>query len=98
VSVAVKDQPRITRADLHEESATELLLDKKAVWNGLDGTLLTGDRADIFNVVAGFLVKTVARGSRAWKAVFSEATGRRASTARRSSCAAMSSWRWWESK
>ncbi len=52
------------------KTARELLLEKKTVWGGLDGTVLTGDLAEIFNVPggAGFLVKTVARDSPAWKA------------------------------
>jgi S1-C subfamily serine protease len=49
-------------------SARQLLLEQPAFWNGIDGTLLTGELAEIFNVPrpAGYLVKTVARGSPAW--------------------------------
>ena len=39
-----------------------------SIWSGIDGTMLTGDLAAIFNVPepSGFLVKTVAQGSSAW--------------------------------
>jgi serine protease Do len=49
-------------------TAKKLLLQKRSLWSGLDGTMLTGDLAAIFNVPqpAGFLVKTVAKGSPAW--------------------------------
>ena len=49
-------------------SAQKLLLDRKVFWGALQGILLTGDLAAIFNVPApaGFLVKTVAQGSMAW--------------------------------
>ena len=52
------------------KTAREILLDRDTVWGGLDGTVLTGELADIFNVPggSGFLVKTVAKGSPAWKA------------------------------
>src|SRR5882672_3039147 len=53
------------------KTAQELLLgDKKSVWGGLDGTLLTAELGEIFNVPggAGYLVKTVAKGSPAWNA------------------------------
>jgi len=53
------------------KTAQELLLgDKKSVWGGLDGTLLTAELGEIFNVPggAGYLVKTVAKGSPAWDA------------------------------
>lgn len=49
-------------------SARKLLVERKVFWGALQGILLTGDLAAIFNVPApaGFLVKTVARGSMAW--------------------------------
>jgi serine protease Do len=49
-------------------SARKLLVDGKVFWGALQGILLTGDLAAIFNVPApaGFLVKTVAQGSMAW--------------------------------
>jgi len=51
------------------KTARELLLEGNSVWSGLEGTLLTGELAEIFNVPgAGYLVKTVAKGSPAWKA------------------------------
>jgi hypothetical protein len=50
-------------------SAKKLLVEGKVFWGALQGTLLTGDLAAIFNVPApaGFLVKTVAQDSMAWK-------------------------------
>jgi len=52
------------------KTVRELLLDKKSVWGGLDGVILTGELAEIFNVPggAGYLVKTVPKGSPAWNA------------------------------
>jgi serine protease Do len=51
------------------KTARELLLEAHSVWSGLEGTLLTGELAEVFNVPGGgFLVKTVARDSPAWKA------------------------------
>ncbi len=49
-------------------SARNLLVPRKVFWGALQGLLLTGDLAAIFNVPApaGFLVKTVAQGSMAW--------------------------------
>jgi serine protease Do len=49
-------------------TAKKLLLERKSFWSGIDGTLLTGDMAAIFNLPepSGFLVKTVAQGSSAW--------------------------------
>jgi serine protease Do len=49
-------------------TAKKLLLERKSFWSGLDGTMLTGDLAAIFNLPepAGFLVKTVAQGSSGW--------------------------------
>jgi S1-C subfamily serine protease len=50
-------------------SAKKLLVEGKVFWGALQGLLLTGDLAAIFNVPApaGFLVKTVAQDSMAWK-------------------------------
>ena len=52
------------------KTARELLLERKHVWGGLEGTILTGELAEIFNVPggAGYLVKTVAKDSPAWHA------------------------------
>jgi serine protease Do len=49
-------------------TAKKLLLERKSFWSGIDGTLLTGDLAAIFNLPepSGFLVKTVAQGSSGW--------------------------------
>jgi serine protease Do len=49
-------------------TAKRLLLERKSFWSGIDGTMLTGDLAAIFNPPepAGFLVKTVAQGSIGW--------------------------------
>ena len=49
-------------------TAQKLLTERKVFWSALQGTMLTGDLAAIFNVPApaGFLVKTVAQGSMAW--------------------------------
>ncbi|MDO8476406.1 MAG: trypsin-like peptidase domain-containing protein [Candidatus Rokubacteria bacterium] len=49
-------------------TAKKLLLERKSFWTGIDGTMLTGDLAAIFNVPepSGFLVKTVAQGSSGW--------------------------------
>jgi serine protease Do len=45
-----------------------LLVPRKVFWGALQGVLLTGRLAKVFNVPApaGFLVKTVAQGSMAW--------------------------------
>ena len=50
-------------------TAKKLLVERKVFWSALQGILLTGDLAAIFNVPApaGFLVKTVAQDSTAWK-------------------------------
>jgi len=50
------------------KSAKNLLVPRKVFWGALQGLLLSGDLAAIFNVPApaGFLVKTVAQGSTAW--------------------------------
>ena len=52
------------------KTARQILIEKKYVWGGLEGTLLTGELAEIFNVPggAGYLVKTVAKDSPAWHA------------------------------
>jgi len=49
-------------------SAQKLLVDRKTFWSALQGVMLTGRLAMIFNVPApaAFLVKTVAQGSMAW--------------------------------
>ncbi len=49
-------------------SARSLLVPRKVFWGALQGMLLTGRLASVFNVPApaGFLVKTVAQGSMAW--------------------------------
>jgi serine protease Do len=51
-------------------SARLLLLEDKTFWTGIEGQMLTGELAEILNVPqsAGYLVKTVAKGSPAWKA------------------------------
>jgi S1-C subfamily serine protease len=51
-------------------SARQLLFETKTFWTGVDGRILTGELAEIFNVPqpAGLLVKTVAKGSPAWLA------------------------------
>jgi serine protease Do len=51
------------------KSARELLVPRKVFWGALQGMLLTGRLATIFNVPApaAFLVKTVAQDSMAWK-------------------------------
>jgi serine protease Do len=51
------------------KTAQKLLVERKVFWSALQGILLTGDLAGIFNVPAsaGFLVKTVAQDSTAWK-------------------------------
>jgi len=50
------------------KSAQSLLVPRKVFWGALQGVLLTGRLATVFNVPApaGFLVKTVAQGSTAW--------------------------------
>ena len=49
-------------------SARNLLVPRKVFWGALQGMILTGRLASVFNVPApaGFLVKTVAQGSMAW--------------------------------
>jgi len=49
-------------------TAQKLLTERKVFWSTLQGTMLTGDLAAIFNVPApaAFLVKTVAQDSMAW--------------------------------
>jgi len=47
-------------------TARQLLLDKKSFWSGLEGMMLTDEQADLLNLPdrsAGFIVKTVAKGS-----------------------------------
>ena len=50
-------------------SAQKLLLPRKVFWGAFQGMLLTGRLATVFNVPApaGYLVKTVAQDSMAWK-------------------------------
>jgi serine protease Do len=50
------------------KSAQNLLVPRKVFWGALQGMMLTGRLATIFNVPApaAFLVKTVAQGSMAW--------------------------------
>jgi S1-C subfamily serine protease len=52
------------------KTARYFLLEHRSIWGGLDGTLLTGELAEIFNVPGGtgYLVKNVAKGSPAWDA------------------------------
>src|SRR5215470_14726693 len=49
-------------------TAKKLLLERASFWSGIDGTMLAGELAAIFNVPdpPGFLVRTVAKGSSAW--------------------------------
>ena len=49
-------------------TAKNLLIERKVFWSALQGMMLTGRLATIFNVPApaAFLVKTVAQGSSAW--------------------------------
>ncbi len=51
------------------KSAREFLMDRKWVWVGLEGIVVTDELAEIFNVPggSGFLVKTVPKGSPAWE-------------------------------
>jgi S1-C subfamily serine protease len=47
-------------------TARQLLLERRTFWTGLEGQMLSGPLADIFNLppgTSGFIVKTVARGS-----------------------------------
>jgi serine protease Do len=49
-------------------TAQKLLIERKVFWSAIQGIMLSGDLAAIFNVPApaAFLVKTVAQGSMAW--------------------------------
>ena len=51
-------------------SARQLLFDAKTFWTGVEGQIVAGELAEILNVPqpAGFLVRTVAKGSPAWDA------------------------------
>ena len=51
-------------------TARDLLLNQRSFWGGIEGTFVTGELAEILNVPggAGYLVKTVAKGSPAWNA------------------------------
>jgi serine protease Do len=47
-------------------TARQLLLEKRSFWSGLEGLMLTDELADLLNLPnrsAGFMVKTVAKGS-----------------------------------
>ena len=49
-------------------TAKQLLLEKRSIWSGVEGQLLSDELADVFNLppkTGGFLVKSVARGSTA---------------------------------
>jgi len=49
-------------------TAKQMLLEKRSIWSGMDGQLLSDDLADVFNLppkTGGFLVKSVAKGSTA---------------------------------
>lgn len=50
-------------------SARQLLLERRSFWNGLEGVMLSGELAEIFNLPqpAGYLVKTVAKDSPGWR-------------------------------
>ncbi len=49
-------------------TAKKLLLERASLWSGIEGIMLSGDLAAIFNVPmpSAFLVRTVAKGSAAW--------------------------------
>jgi serine protease Do len=49
-------------------TAKKLLLEKPSFWSGIEGMMLAGNLAAVFNVPmpSAFLVKTVAKGSAAW--------------------------------
>jgi len=51
------------------KTARLFLVERKWVWVGLEGTVLTAELAETFNVPGGggFLVKTVPKGSPAWE-------------------------------
>ena len=51
-------------------SARQLLFEAKTFWTGVEGQIVGGELAEILNVPqpAGFLVRTVAKGSPAWNA------------------------------
>ena len=47
-------------------TAKQLLLERRSIWSGLEGQLLSDDLADLFNLppkTGGLLVKSVAQGS-----------------------------------
>jgi serine protease Do len=47
-------------------TARQLLLERRSIWSGLEGQLLSNELADMFNLppkTVGFLVKAVAKGS-----------------------------------
>jgi S1-C subfamily serine protease len=51
-------------------SARRLLIEDPTFWTGIEGQVVTGELAEILNVpqASGYLVKTVAKGSPAWRA------------------------------
>jgi len=51
------------------KSAREFLMERKWIWVGLEGMVVTRELAEIFNVPggSGFLVKIVPKGSPAWE-------------------------------
>jgi len=50
------------------KTARLLLLERRSFWTGLEGQIVSGDLAVIFNLPqgTGYLVKTVAKGSTGW--------------------------------
>jgi serine protease Do len=50
------------------KTARLLLLERRSFWTGLEGQVVSGELASIFNVpqATGYLVKTVAKGSPCW--------------------------------
>jgi hypothetical protein len=47
-------------------TARQLLLEKRSFWSGLEGLALSDELADLLNLpgrAAGFMVKTIAKGS-----------------------------------
>jgi S1-C subfamily serine protease len=51
------------------KSARHFLMERKWVWVGMEGMVVTGELAEIFNVPggSGLLVKVVPKGSPAWE-------------------------------
>jgi S1-C subfamily serine protease len=50
------------------KTARLLLLERRSFWTGLEGQVVSGELAAIFNIpqATGYLVKTVAKGSPGW--------------------------------